>query len=566
MKKVSCGKCEKFVPTMFCDNLNYKESQINYPVDEISVTKNERGCVLEFPLSADEQVYGFGLQLKCFNHKGSKLCLRVNSDPVSNTGDSHAPVPFFVTTKGYGIFIDTLRVIEAHIGYIKKKFRKEENSNEVKIGTDELYTKEDSGEDGVISVFIPSQGVDVYIFEGKNITEAVAKYNMFSGGGCDVPEWGLGVMYRCFGKSNSDDIRRIAKYFKDNDVPCDILGFEPGWQSGSYPCTFVWDNERFADYKDLINELVNDGFHINLWEHAYVAAKSPIYEKMYDLSADYEVWQGLVPDFSLDKATEIFADYHKEQLVDLGIDGFKLDECDGSDYTRDWCFPNCAKFPSGMDGEQYHSIFGVLYMKAVLKALNGVKTLSEVRNAGALSSSYPFVLYSDLYDHKDFIRGVANCGFSGVLWAPEIREGASKKDFIRRLQTAVFSPQCVLNAWYCENMPWLDLDCDEETKKLLKEREKLVPMLKKAYDKYRDMGIPPVRALVMDYTNDENVYKIDDQYMLGDNLLVAPMTADEDERQVYLPKGNWKNYWTGEKVECGYHIVSGDDIPVYELI
>ena len=97
----------------------------------------------------------------------------------------------------------------------------------------------------------------------------------------------------------------------------------------------------------------------------------------------------------------------------MGIDGFKADECDGSDYTGGWTFPNHAQFPSGLDGEQYHNLFGVLYAQTLMQALDGKKTLSEVRSMGSLAAPYPFVLYSDLSNIKAFLTGVVNSGFSG---------------------------------------------------------------------------------------------------------------------------------------------------------
>ena len=264
------------------------------------------------------------------------------------------------------------------------------------------------------------------------------------------------------------------------------------------------------------------------------------------------------------KAREIYADFHRENLVSLGIDGFKLDECDNSDFVHDWSFPNCTEFPSGLDGEQYHQMFGTLYMQTILKALDGKSTLSEVRNAGALAASYPFVLYSDLYDHNDFIRGIVNSGFSGLLWTAEVRNAKSKKDFIRRLQTNIFTVQCLINAWYCEKAPWIEWDCEDEVRNLLKVRKSLVPMLKRAFDEYKETGKPPVRALVCDYTNDMETYSIDDQYIFCDNLIVAPMTCKSDERMVYLPAGNWRNYWTKEPVISGWFRVCTDNIPVFE--
>ncbi len=569
MKKLTFGTPEEFVPSKYCKNLCYNETPIKYNSEKIGFSLTPHGCRLEFPLGEDEQLYGFGLQLKEFNHRGRRLKLKVNSDPVAPTGDSHAPVPFFATTECYGVYIDTARNIEVSCGMQKKRFRKAENKAcEVKLTTDELYAQRKNSEKSSIVVDIPAaKGVDIYIFEGETITKVVAQYNMLSGGGPDVPEWGLGVLYRAFGRSTENDIIRLANYFKENDIPCDTIGFEPGWQSGAYSCTYVWNKENFPNPQKTVNYLKSKDYHVNLWEHAYVRSDSPLYEPLFDLSCDYEVWQGLVPDFSLPEARKIFASYHKENLVDMGIDGFKLDECDGSEFcTSDWCFPACASFPSGMDGEQYHNLFGTLYMQTVLEALDGRKTLSEVRSAGALCASYPFVLYSDLYDLPDFIRGVINSGFSGILWTPEVRDAKTKNEFLRRLQANVFSCQCIINAWYCEDLPWKDLDCENEVRELLNLRKSLVPMLKKAFDCYRDTGKAPVRALVSDYTNDVNTYEIDDEYIFCENLVVCPMPIDCDEREIYLPEGNWCDFFTKETVSSGKFTVKSKGIPVFEKI
>ena len=565
MKKITFGTPEKIVPSKYCKGLNYQETAIKYNTDNFKFKTTARGCVLEFPLEFGEEVFGFGLQLKGFNHKSHKLQLRTNSDPAANTGDSHAPVPFFVTNKGYGMYFDTARYIEVCCGYGKNKNREPVENNTIIATAEDLYKKCGLRETTVMSVEIPvAKGIDVYIFEGKNILDVVSQYNMFSGGGCDVPEWGLGVLYRAYVRNTGDQIIELAKYFREHDIPVDIMGLEPGWQSSSYSCSYVWDKERYPNYEEVIKYLRGNNFHINLWEHAFVNATSPIYKDMHDYSGDYEVWQGLIPDFATEQAQEIFAKYHKEYLVDKGIDGFKLDECDNSDFVHDWSFPNCVEFPSGMDGEQYHQMFGTLYMQTILKALGDTPTLSEVRNAGALAASYPFVLYSDLYDHQDFIRGVVNSGFSGILWTPELRDASTKKELLRRLQTTVFSVQCLINAWYCPEVPWKEFDCEKEVIDLLNERHRLIPMLKRAFKEYKETGKPPVRALVADYTDDKETYSIDDEYIFCDNLIVAPLTSKSDERKVYLPQGNWVDYWTREKVESGWFSVTTDNIPVFE--
>ena len=113
MKRLTFGCPEDFVPSKYCRNFRYEETMISYPVEEIRFRVNRRGCILEFPMG-EEQVYGFGLQLKAFNQTDKELFLRVNADPQNTAGDSHAPAPFWVTTAGYGIYLDTARNVEIH--------------------------------------------------------------------------------------------------------------------------------------------------------------------------------------------------------------------------------------------------------------------------------------------------------------------------------------------------------------------------------------------------------------------------------------------------------------------
>ncbi len=564
MKKIRFGQPEEHVPSRYCQNFNYQEKAISYPVEKIRFSASHRGTDLILPLEKDEQIYGLGLQLKGFNHRNHKLTCRVNSDPTGYTGDSHAPVPFFVSTKGYGIYLDTARYAEFYFGS-SKLLAQHTGSGEKAIGvsTDDLYLK-GAAEESAISISIPyCEGVDIYIIEGETITDIVAQYNMLSGGGCEVPDWGFETIYRCYARFTQDQVLDFAKHFKEKDLPIGIIGLEPGWQTAAYSCSYLWSKERYPDHKAMLKELNEMGYHVNLWEHGFVHPTSPVYDALRPYSGNYEVWGGLVPDFSFDEARSIFASQQRK-LIEEGVDGFKLDECDSGDYVGGWSFPNMAQFPSGMDGEQYHSLFGTLYMQSMMEAFGETKTLSEVRNAGALAASYPFVLYSDLYDHKDFVRGVVNSGFSGILWTPEVRDAHSKEEFLRRLQTTVFSVQSLINAWYVDGMPWTSLDCEEEVRELLKLRERLIPRLKEAFRVYRETGVPPVRALVCDYTHDPQTYGIDDEYLFCDDLLVAPILVGQPGREVYLPEGDWVDYFTKESVPSGRFSVETDGIPVYQ--
>jgi alpha-D-xyloside xylohydrolase len=352
---------------------------------------------------------------------------------------------------------------------------------------------------------------------------------------------------------------QFAEELRRDRIPCDVLGLEPGWQSHSYSCSFTW-SDKFPKPAAMVTELDRNGFHVNVWEHAFTHPTSPIYKDLASRSGDYEVWGGVVPDFLDPEARRIFAGFHEKEHVSLGVSGYKLDECDNSDYTGGWSFPEFSSFPSGPDGEQMHSFFGVKYQQTIQSVFDakGVRTYGLVRSSHALAASKPYVLYSDLYDHRQFIRGVVNCGFSGILWCPEVRDAASAEDLLRRLQSVVVSPLAMINAWNIEQQPWkLIKDANglvEACRSIIELRMRLVPYLYAAFYRYREEGIPPFRALVMDYPSDARTWPVDDQWLIGDRLMTAPVVAGVQRRDIYLPQGEWVDFWSGRKHAGGRKI------------
>ncbi len=578
--KMSFGTAERATPVSMRQFLPAKESLAKLTVVEdapvsIKAELSHRGCVLRIPLAEGERVYGLGLQLYSHEQRGKKKVLRVNADPHSDSGDTHAPVPFFVTTRGYGVFIDTARYATFYVDALH-------TPEEMAEAAAEPPRKPSAAASSIVIEIENVAGAEAYIFAGPSMKEAVQRYNLFSGGGCLPPDWGLGFWYRVAGDSTQERVMEYAKQFRERRIPCDVIGLEPGWQSHAYSCTFVWSSV-FPDPKSMIQSLQTMLFKTNLWEHAFTHPTSPLFDKLNGHAGNYAVFGGRVPDFAEAATRQIFGDYHKEHLVDLGVSGFKLDECDNSDFTGSWSFPELSRYPSGLDGEQMHSVFGLRYQDAILGAFSkaGKPTYSLVRCSGSLAAPYPFVLYSDLYDHRVFIRALVNSGFSGLLWCPEVRNGENTEDLIRRLQSVVFSPVAMVNAWYIANPPWKQVDTDknnrnefaenwQHTEDLCREiigwRMQLVPYLKAAFERYHDDGTPPFRALVMDYPHDERLSNIDDQFLVGDRMLVAPVFAGQATRRVTLPVGRWCDFWTGETVEGGgsFEMTTRlDRIPVY---
>lgn len=560
--KIRYGTPEELVPTAFAPKPLCEVQPLapDQAPRDIRFSAGKRGVKLTVAMQPETDLYGFGLQLKSLRHNGTKMTTRPNADPRSDSGDSHAPVPFFVTTEGFGIFLDTARYTSFYCGRTSKPETKPQPA-ETSSDLNRLFDHKPGTE---LQIEIPiAQGVDLYYITGDSILELVSQYNLLSGGGCMPPLWGLGCFYRCDLKFDEQQILAMAKRFRELAIPCDIIGLEPGWQTHTYSCSYRWDPNRFPTPADMVRQLREDGFHVNLWEHAFAHPTAPNYDDLLPHSGDTLVWGGLVPDFATDGARQAFLP-PQQQLVDIGVDGFKLDECDGSDFTGGWSFPNCASFPSGLDGEQYHSLFGLLYAQTMQQLLGDTRTLSEVRNMGALAASYPFVLYSDLYGHKDFLTGVVNAGFSGLLWSPEVRHAENREDLLRRIQSVIFSPQALVNAFYLPEMPWIPHGCVDEVRELFRLRMALLPYLYTAFYDYKTTGKPPVRALVCDYEAEEASRNIGDEWLFGDSILVAPMTYPEQQRSVWLPAGTWYDFFTGKPVEGGTRFsVETEGIPVY---
>lgn len=522
-----------------------------------------RGCQVELPLSGFEQLYGFGLQLKSFGQLAKKKTMRCNADPVADTGDSHAPVPFYVSTDGYGVLADSARQVHFYCGANAKPGQTERR----------------------MTIEIPhAQGVTLYIFAGQNILGAVQRYNLFSGGGAMPPAWGLGVWYRCYTRGKRPEIEGFAQEFRDRKLPVTVLGLEPSWHTKAYSCSFLWNEDNFPDHENFVANMRAMGYQLNLWEHVFTHPTAALYEKLLPFAGEYAVWDGLAPDLSLPEARALFAGYHQKEFAEKGVSGFKLDECDGSDFTGGWSYPDAAAFPSGLEGERMHNLIGLLYQHAIRRAFDplGERTWGLVRASGALAAPSPFTVYSDLYDHRDYIRGMVNMGFSGLLWIPEVRNAAGMEDFIRRLQTVIFAPVAMINAWPFPLPPWKQvndalnhagvimentLEAEAVCRSLFELRSALAPYLYTAFRKYQTEGVPPIRALVLDTPEDEDCWNTEDAVLIGDSLYFAPLVAGETEKTFYLPKGQWVDFFApgSAPLEGGKNYTFTYDLDHYPL-
>lgn len=552
---------------------------------EISFRRCNGGVLVRLPLEEDEHIYGLGIQYFRQDQRGKTRYLRVNSDPCADNGESNAPLPFYVSTRGYALLVDTARIVTVWCGSSARLDEKERLGEKCSADPDFSYTAPSCS----IELFVRDGGVKLFLFAGKDMMECVCRYNLYSGGGVLPPLWALGFWHRVGSRATQEEVLREAEQFSLRGYPCDVFGLEPGWQSNSYPCSLEWSKERFPDPAKLCADLKGQGIRVNTWQHLYLSRKNRYYRGILPFCGDHTVWGGAVPDLETEGARRILRRTWSENQAETGVSGMKLDECDGSELTKfSWIFPPHAAFPSGEDGETYRQKMGTLYQRetASLYRERGVRTFGLARASGAYAAPLPYGIYSDLYDHRQYLRALVNAGYCGMLWVPEVRSAESGEDWLRRFQTAVFSPVAMLNGWYDRLAPWSFAGTEESVRALLELRMRLVPYLYTAFYEYAAKGVPVCRPMNLqfgpftpaqreEYRRACNFQKVhpwdtfeaetDGQFMLGEALLVAPLVAGEEEKTVFLPQGMWYDFFTGEKYGGGFLTkkYAASQIPVF---
>lgn len=521
---------------------------------------------IRFPLEKGEKIFGLGLNFKTVEQRGRIMRLHVDHYGGVDDGRNHAPIPFFVSSRGYGALINSARYIDVWAGTSIRKDSKNPPAIRDR-NTDKDWEAQPYSDN--LEFLVPAEGVEIILFAGPTPLDVVRRYNLYNGGGALPPRWGLGFWYRAPALFSDKEVEAEVAEFEKRDFPLTTVGLEPGWMSRAYPCTYEWDKNRFPDPDAFVKGLDEKNIKINLWINPYVSPDGELYKKIEPYTGSHTVWCGIVPDYTMPEAQKIMTEHFEKHQMKMGVSGYKMDENDGFD---SWLWPDVATFPSGHAAEQIRQIYGSLMQKVTTEMYHkqNKRTYGLVRAANAGTSSFPYVIYNDYYNHQDFITAMINSSFIGTLWTPEVRASATSEEWLRRIQSVCFSPIAMLDAWADGTKPWSFPDVNKEVNEVAKLRMQLIPYLYTAFADYAFEGIPPIRAMnleegyqaelqtekgTLDAT--ENPYALavrkesKDQFMVGPNLLVAPLFTGEKQRQVILPQGKWYDFYTGELVGEG---------------
>jgi alpha-glucosidase (family GH31 glycosyl hydrolase) len=516
---------------------------------------------VRMPLDETENIYGLGLEFNGINRRGNVYTLKVDHYGGIK-GFTHAPVPFYISSKGYGVLINSSARVKIHVGVGNRK------DSKLPAPIDRTTGKGWSARplSDAVEASVQDKGLEIYVFCGKNPLEVVQRYNLYCGGGVLPPKWGLGFWHRMNTRSSAEDVLQEIEDFRKYNFPIDVIGLEPGWQDFAYPCSYDWDKTRFSDPEKFVSNLNKMGIKVNLWENPYVAPSSTMYSDIKPYTGSHTVWLGEVPDYTLPEAQKVVLNHHQKNHIDIGVSGYKFDEVDGYDH---WLWPDHATFPSGADAVQLRQLYGLILQDMFQKKFKdqNLRTYSLVRSSYIGASSKGFVLYSDYYNHEGYVTALVNSSLCGLLWTPEIRNAKSAEEWIRRFQTVCFSPIMQLDAWASSLKPWSFPEVTDMVREVIELRTRLLPYIYNAFYEYMDKGIPPFRAMVLEsgYFSEEvikggvlddakNPYaeqkriEVTDQYMMGPSILVAPVFTGQKERKVVLPNGDWFDFYTGKYV------------------
>lgn len=510
-------------------------------------------------LQADEHFFGFGERMDVLDRRGKEVTLNVGRGlgkphiigAYNVLEANYAPVPFFMSTKGYGIFYHTSYPSTWDMGKSNAKF----------------YTF--SSED---------KELDYYFIYGPNLPKILDGYTSITGKSPMLPKFAMGLHVGTYsGGTWGHEEETSANYpvalvekFRQYQIPIDVLHLDSTWRmfgenGGSGATTFEW-RETFHDTEKMFDSL----YELNL--NAVGLHVRPRFDNGKKLRLLDEAREagyvypepnnsGEFVNFFDEDAVNWWWENGAMRVAEQGAMFFKTDE--GSAFGRKANESNKTG-PQGQEITSLHNVFPVAYAKAPYEKYqeyNKMRGMNHTREGYAGIQRYPFIWAGDWPSEWQYfepvIKAGLNIGMSGVgYWSHNMggfEHVADPELYIRWCQFGFFSPVAHLFGMEHPNYkePW---NYGEEAQRIFKQyddlRYSLIPYIYSTAYENHQTGMPLMRALVLDYQDDPNVYEITDQYLFGESMMICPVTTKGAKtRTVYLPEGNWTNYWTGEQFE-----------------
>lgn len=495
----------------------------------------------ELDLTVGENVYGLGERFTSFVKNGQIVDIW-NKDGGTSSEQAYKNIPFYLTSRGYGVFVDEPGAVSLEVASEKVK---------------------------KVQFSLPGETLSYYVIDGPTPKEVLGRYTDLTGKPALPPAWSFGLWLSTSFTTEYDEatVNSFVDGMAERDLPLSVFHFDCFWMKEFHWTDFKWDERVFPDPAGMLQRLKDKGLRVCVWINPYIGQRSRLFregrERGYLLrKPNGDVWQtnlwqpGMaLVDFTNPDACAWYAGY-LDELMDMGVDSFKTDFGER--------IPTDVAYHDGSDPQGMHNYYTFLYNKVVFEAIERKLGQGEAavfaRSATAGGQQFPVHwggdCYADYESMAESLRGGLSLGLSGFgFWSHDIggfENTAPAHVFKRWLQFGLLSTHSRLHGSTSYRVPWAyDEESVEVTRTFTRLKMKLMPYLYDTAVQAHEQGVPGMRAMLLEFPDDPAAETLDRQYMLGRSLLVAPIFSESGDVSYYVPEGEWTSLLTGETLQGG---------------
>jgi len=505
-----------------------------------------RSVAAVFSLAPGEKIFGGGESYTSLDKRGQKLVLWSHDVLGAESREMYKPIPFFLSNRGYAMFMHTSSPITCDFGAT------DAGRNALTIGDDEL---------------------DLFIFLG-NPKEVIGAYTELTGRAAMPPLWSFGLWMSRITYKAEAEVRAVAAKLREHRIPCDVIHLDTGWFETDWLCDYKFSTTRFIDPAKMITDLKQDGFHVSLWQLPYFVPQNRLFPEIVAQGLAIKDAKGNLPteDALLDFSNPAAVAWYQKNiagLLKMGVGAIKVDFGEAA--------PENGLYASGRTGFYEHNLYPLRYQKAVAeitKATTG-EDIIWARAGWAGSQRYPLHWSGDAASTDSAMAGTLRaglslgvCGFS--FWSHDIGGffGRPSAELYRRWMAFGMLTSHSRCHGAPPREPWeYGTELENDYRRTTELKYRLMPYVYAQAKDSAERGLPMLRALFIEFPDDPGAWLVDDTYLFGTSILVAPLLeAGVSARDVYLPAGRWIDYQTGRVYDRGWHRIEAGQIPVVMLV